>query len=147
MKIAPVSAIVTLASFGFFFLDYPIAMPHMMRSAFANSSYQVQETTISLSSEDLFEPHWLRIKSSSSLSYLSGSISCNGRVIKYLGNGTTEVDLSPYLRSGRNNVVVLGRYSPSITMIDVDFDGPNNQVSQSISGSGILNQNIRINVQ
>lgn len=118
-----------------------------MKPAFANGSYQVQSSTISLDVEDLSSPHWLRVRAVSSLAYLSGSISCNGRLIKYLGNGTTEINLSPYLKSGINNVVISGRYSPSNTAIEVSLDGPSTQVSQSVSGSGAINQNISVDVQ
>ena len=80
-------------------------------SALANSS-QVQETSITLDSENLREPYLVKITASPSLSYLSGSVSCNGKIIHLLGNQMTKINLSPYLKQGRNKVAIVGRYSP-----------------------------------
>lgn len=114
--------------------------------ALANSS-QVQETSITLDSENLREPYFLKITASPSLSYLSGSVSCNGKIIHLLGNQMTKINLSPYLKQGRNKVVIVGRYSPSNTVVDIELVSANSQVTQSTSGSGLLNQSILIEVQ
>lgn len=147
MKTTHQVAIAVLASLSLLVFERELDAAYIMNSNLVNQSDQVSETILSLNAEELSEPHWLRVRSSSSLSYLSGSIFCNGRIIKHLNNGTTEVDISPYLRSGENSISILGRYSPSITMIEIELTGPSNQVSQSASGDGDIQSNIVIDVQ
>lgn len=128
-------------------LTEPSLFGRVNRSVFANTSYQVQETTVFVNSDDLREPYQLTIKASSSGAYLSGYIACNGQIIQRLNNRGTPLNLSPYLRQGHNHLSIVGQYSPTVASINVELIGPSNQVSQSTSGSGKLNQSIFLEVQ
>ena len=128
-------------------LSEPTFIRQLDRSVFANTNSQVQKTTVFLESEDLKEPYLLQISASSSLTDLSGSISCNGQIIQRLSHQKTTINLSPYLQLGQNNVSIVGQYSPSRISMDVELIGPGTQVSQSMSGSGTLNQSLLIDVE
>lgn len=147
MNISSLSLIAFFSALNFFLPEQALVQSPKQEEVLANSSYQEQETTVFLSSENLNEPHYLRVKGSGDLSYLSGSISCNGRIIQLLGNQTTQINLSPYLTQGQNDVAITGQYSPVTTSIAIELIGPDNQVTQSTSGNGALNQNILVDVQ
>lgn len=110
-------------------------------------SQQTQETTINLSANELKQPQTLSIRSSQSLTQMTGEIKVNGKSIKKLSRNFTQINLAPSLKLGKNIVVLSGRYSPVNTSINVEFITPNNHVSQQVAGSGSIKQVLVIKVQ
>jgi hypothetical protein len=108
---------------------------------------QSQKTTISLSRAELKQPNILTVSSSQSLTRLTGGIELNGRLLKKLNPNSTRVDLSPYLKPGKNIVAISGQYSPARTSVDVEFTSSNNHISQQMSGNGRVEQMLVIMVQ
>ncbi|NJM76168.1 MAG: hypothetical protein HC852_10710 [Acaryochloridaceae cyanobacterium RU_4_10] len=64
-------------------------------------SQQTQETTINLSAKDLKQPQTLSIRSSQSLTQMTGEIKVNGKSIKKLSRNFTQINLAPILKSGK----------------------------------------------
>lgn len=141
-------AIATITVLGLFGVEQKLwtVSPQLASVANAGSS-QVQESTVSLNADDLSQPHVLRIFAPQSSSSLSGSVSFNGRVIHSLRGRGTKINLSPYLRRGRNVVKISGYSSPSSASVEVEFSGPGTHINQTSSGTGSLNQRIVLDVQ
>jgi hypothetical protein len=110
-------------------------------------SQQTQQTTINLDANELKQPQMLSISSSQALTQITGDIKVNGKSIKKLSRNSTQINLAPSLKLGRNVVVVSGRYSPASTSVKFEFVTPNNRVSQQVAGSGRINQVLVIKVQ
>jgi hypothetical protein len=110
-------------------------------------SKQTQETTINLDSNELKQPQMLSISSSQTLTQMTGDIKVNGKSIKKLSRNSTQINLAPSLKLGKNIVVVSGRYSPANISVKFEFITPNNHVSQQVAGSGYINQILVIKVQ
>jgi hypothetical protein len=110
-------------------------------------SQQTQETTINLDADELKQPQTLSISSSQSLTQMTGDIKVNGRSIKKLSRNSTQINLAPSLKLGKNIVVISGRYSPTNTSVKFEFVTPNNHVSQQVAGSGYIKQVLVIKVQ
>jgi hypothetical protein len=110
-------------------------------------SQQTQETTINLNADELKQPQTLSISSSQSLTQITGDIKVNGKSIKKLSRNSTQINLAPSLKPGKNIVVVSGRYSPANTSIKFEFVTPNSHVSQQVTGSGYIKQVLVIKVQ
>lgn len=106
-----------------------------------------QTTTISLSVEDLNNPHILTISAVPNSTQFSGQIELNGNRLQNLGNRGTEVNLTPVLRVGENTLKIIGNYYPANAAITVELKGQNTNVSQQTSGNGVLNQIIVIDVR
>lgn len=110
-----------------------------------SSQQQVQSSTISLPAVNLTQPHILTV--SLSRGYIEGTIELNGRVLRYLQDRETRVDLSPHLLRGRNKLKVRGNYQPEQASVTVELAAPQNQVTQQMAGNGRLNQIIILEVQ
>lgn len=110
-------------------------------------SQQTQETTINLDANELRQSQTLSISSSQSLTQMTGDIKVNGKSIKKLSRNSTQTNLAPSLRLGKNIVVISGRYSPANASVKFEFITPNNHVSQQVAGSGYLKQVLVIKVQ
>jgi hypothetical protein len=110
-------------------------------------SQQTQETTINLDSNALKQPQTLSISSSQPLTQMTGDIKVNGKSIKKLSRNSTQINLAPSLKLGKNIVVVSGRYSPANISVKFEFITPNSHVSQQVAGSGYINQTLVIKVQ
>lgn len=113
-------------------------------SVTSNSS-GYQRGKVSLSSAKLSQPHILKIETSAT--DLNGKIIVNGKVVKDLSNQRTEIDLSPYLSVGQHKVEISANYAPKKSLIKVQFNGPNNNITQQTSGNGILNYQLDILVR
>jgi hypothetical protein len=121
-------------------IDYPFAKA-------STSSQQTQETVINLSAADLKKSLVFKVSSSQSLTQATGEIRLNGILLKKISRTTTQIELAPKLRRGRNTVVVLGQYSPASAAINVEFISSNNHISQSMAGSGTIKQTLAIEVE
>jgi hypothetical protein len=121
-------------------LDFPSA-------GASTVNQQIQKTAIRLSRAELKKPLMLRIGSAQSLMRATGDISVNGKLLKKLSRTATQIDLAPYLKSGKNIVAVSGQYSPANAAIDIEFVSSNSHVSQKMAGSGTINQILAIDVQ
>lgn len=104
---------------------------------------QTQETTISISSNDLRKPHVLSV--SASTSQLTGRVKLDGEWLQNLNNGI-QINLSPYLTRGTHTITIVGNYAPANASVEINFTGPNTHVNQQISGSGSIDQTLTIEV-
>ncbi|NJM87647.1 MAG: hypothetical protein HC847_11090 [Hydrococcus sp. RU_2_2] len=107
---------------------------------------QTQETTISLEADQLRHPHFLCVSTTKTGTQLTGKIELNGKFIQSLNN-KTKINLSPYLGLGKHKINISARYRPTGDSVQIEFIGPNTQVSQQTGGSGYVNQRLIIEVQ
>jgi hypothetical protein len=105
---------------------------------------QTQATTISLNSDDLRQPHFLRV--STAAAQLNGRIELDGKLVQTLKNSRVQIDLSPKLTQGRHILSISGEYRPTNASVQIELIGPNTQVSQQTAGSGSINQTLIIEV-
>lgn len=107
---------------------------------------QTQETAISLEADQLRHPHFLCVSTAKTGTQLTGKIELDGKYIQSLNNAT-KINLSPYLSLGKHKIDISAKYSPTGDSVQIEFIGPNTQVSQQTGGSGYLNQRLIIEVQ
>jgi hypothetical protein len=112
----------------------------------AEIKQQNQETWVSLSSNALSKPHFLRINTLRTGTQISGKIKLDGKYIKKL-DGDIEINLAPFLTPGKHAIDITGTYHPSSDSVRVEFIGPATQVSQQTGGNGDINQTIIIEVE
>jgi hypothetical protein len=125
-------------------------LPSALDFSFAGASTisrQTQKTAIHLSAVELKKPLMLRIGSAQLLTRATGEIRVNGQLLKKLNRSTTQIDLAPKLKLGKNTVAVSGQYSPANAAIDIELVSPNSHVSQKTAGSGTINQILAIEIQ
>ncbi len=100
---------------------------------------QTQLSAVEIDQETLSQPYWLRV-GGSRVRQLRLEISLNGRVIQSLENRQTALNLSPYLKPGKQTLLVTGQYAPREAEIVTELKGQQIQISQQSTGSGLLNQ-------
>lgn len=106
---------------------------------------QIQESSLDLNSSDLKQPHILKI--STNATQLRGQIKLNGRLLQSLKTSGNQVNLSPYLKVGRQVLEISGQYSPRSASVKIEFLGKNTQINQQTQGSSYLEQRFIINVR
>jgi hypothetical protein len=111
------------------------------------ASYSVQESSLELDLADLRDPHTLTVRPSAETIQLQGTITLNGKTLKPLSNGVLQLNLSPYLRQGRQTLQVIGRYRPVEASVEIVLEGPSAEIAQTVGGNGIVNQKIAIDVK
>ncbi len=111
----------------------------------SQSSSNIQESTFSLSSANLNQPQTLKINSSGT--ELKGEISIDGKVVQQLDQNQSEINLSPYLSTGKRKVEIKANYTPPSANISVEIEGSGSHISQQTSGSGTLNYTLNLTVQ
>lgn len=111
------------------------------------SNTSVQQTSISLDRQDLQDAYTLSIRPSREATQLTGTIKLNGKTLKPLKTGKTQINLSPYLSKGRHKLEITGRYRPLRATVEISLEGPSTETTQEVGGTGIVNQIIVIDVQ
>jgi hypothetical protein len=114
--------------------------------ASASISQQTQKTTISLASEQLKNPYYLKVSTAGTDTQLTGQIKLNGKPLQTLSNNCA-INFSPYLTSGTHAIEISGSYYPASDSVRIDFVGPDTEVGQQTGGSGDFNQTLIIQVQ
>ena len=109
------------------------------------SSFQHQQTAITINGANLKAPHFLIITTAGS-TQLVGEIAVNGVVVKNINNNQASVNLSPLLSTGINSVEISGNYKPARDSVRIQFSGPGTKVTQQTSGNGILRETLIIAV-
>jgi hypothetical protein len=117
---------------------------HAQRMA---ESYSVQESSLDLDLADLRDPYTLTVRPSAEMLQLKGTIELNGKTLKTLGKGVIQINLSPYLRKGRQKLQVMGSYRPVGASVEIALEGPSAETTQQVGGNGIVNQIILIDVK
>ncbi|MDJ0703341.1 MAG: hypothetical protein QNJ46_08680 [Leptolyngbyaceae cyanobacterium MO_188.B28] len=107
---------------------------------------QSQQTKIDLERSDLKQPHRLEISADPGVR-LRGRVTVNGVLVQELRSNRVAINLSPYLRRGRQTVEISGRYQPASAAVQIEFSGPNSTITQQTSGSGLLNHVLVFNLQ
>ena len=113
-------------------------------TTFTSNSSGYQRGKVGLSAANLSKPHILKIETSAN--QLNGKIIVNGKVVKNLNSKNTEIDLSRYLSVGNHKVEISANYAPQSSPIKVEFNAPNNNVTQQTSGNGTLNYQLDVSV-
>ncbi len=108
-------------------------------------SSQTQETQLNIDFADLASPHRLEIAAPSG-ARLSGEVLLNGVLFKRLSGQQLQVNLAPYLKTGRNVVQVTGNYYPASASVQMTLDGPGVSLSNQTSGSGNLSLRLGLDV-
>ncbi|NES23073.1 MAG: hypothetical protein F6K41_30180 [Symploca sp. SIO3E6] len=122
---------------------------NMPTSASSTEDYQVQQlqqTIISLNTVDTTQPHILSI-SAPTATELTGEIQIDSRVIQTLSNDNHQINLSPYLTTGRHTIEISGSYSPETASVTVEFTGNRKQITLQTGGDGNLSQTIIFDVR
>ena len=114
-------------------------------TTFTSNSSGYQRGKVSLNAAKLSQPHILKIETSAT--QLNGKIIVDGKVVKNLNKKNTTIDLSSYLSVGEHQVEISANYAPAISPIKVEFNAPNNNVTQQTSGNGILNYQLDVSVR
>jgi hypothetical protein len=78
---------------------------------------------------------------------LNAELRVDGQTIKTLVNQSEVIDLSPHLSAGQHSVEISGTYSPVSATAQILLTGPGTQISQQVSGRGVLRQTLQISVQ
>jgi hypothetical protein len=110
---------------------------------------RVQSTTVSIDRADLTQPHILRVRGSANNSPIRlqrVEVKVNGKVVKSIANNSLEMNLAPLMKTGRNEIEILGNSSQNEDTISVNFSGKNTNVSQQFSGTGKIEQILVINI-
>jgi hypothetical protein len=127
---------------GFMMLWAPSLMGSTMRV-----NQQIQSTTTNLSFADLKQPHLFKISAVDAPVQITGKISFNGRLIQNINTRSTQFNLSPLLRRGRNVIRVSGQYRPKDAIVAIELKGAETRMRQEVSGSGVLNQELVLEVE
>ena len=106
---------------------------------------QVQSSTISISAATLAQPHILTV--SVSKGDMEGVIELNGKVLHYITDRDTRIDLSSHLLRGRNKLKIWGNYNTRNASVTVELAAPQTQVTQQTANNGRLNQIIILEVR
>jgi len=93
----------------------------------------------------LKQPHILKI--STNATQLRGQIKLNGRLLQSLKTSGNQINLSPYLKVGRQVLEISGQYSPRHASVKIEFLGKNTQIRQETQGNSYLEQKFMINVR
>jgi hypothetical protein len=79
---------------------------------------------------------------------LNADVKVDGQTIKTLVNQSEVINLSPHLSAGQQHTVeISGTYSPASATAQILLTGPGTQISQQVSGRGVLLQTLQISVQ
>ena len=103
-----------------------------------------QENTISLNSDELQQPLYLKITAAKNTK-LFGKILLEDKAIANLKDNLT-INLSGLLKPGKNIISITGNYEPKSNSVSVKLQGENTQSTTSTGGNGILQQKLIINV-
>ncbi len=99
---------------------------------------QTQETTgITVDSDELA----LEVRGDRG-TYIRAEITIDGRVVETIRGNYTAIDLSSYLKRGKNEIEITGSYTPAKSTIYVELTGDQNTVMQETSGTGRINQTL-----
>ncbi len=121
---------------GFLAMSMSIIIPYL---AFANPT-QLKETTqttiINLSIDEFKEKYLLKIRGSRHTDLLTGNIKLNGIIIAKFTNNSTQINLSPVLKKGKNTIDIMGSYTPITSAFKLELIGINTRVTQENTGNG-----------
>jgi hypothetical protein len=106
---------------------------------------QLQETAVTLSLDELRQPHFLKINALNSKTQLTGQIEIDGKFFQRFDRDL-KINLSPYLTSGKHTIHISGRYHPIDDSIQIELIGAKSHVTQETGGNGNLNQILIIDV-
>lgn len=106
---------------------------------------QVQSSTVYISAATLSQPHILTV--SVSKGDIEGVIELNGRVLRYITDKNTKIDLSSYLLRGRNKIEIRGNYNMGNASVKIELAAPQTQVAQQTTNNGKVNQIIILEVR
>ncbi|MBD2296935.1 hypothetical protein H6G06_26535 [Anabaena sphaerica FACHB-251] len=125
-------------------MSMSLVLPNMVFANFHSTKDTKQETIINLSSDALKQSYYLNISGSHGL---KGSIKINGKTIKILVGTDIHIRLSHLLKKGKNIVEVTGSYNSSGSGLQIEFIGPDTQISQESVDNGKIRHNLIIYVE
>ena len=129
-----------------------LASTNYAEQAMSSQQMSYQENSITLNSEELKRPLYLKIETSTNTK-ITGEISLktahnyeeSDRAIATLKNNLN-IDLSPLLQPGKNTIEIMGSYEPKSAAVTVQLEGKNTQSTTSTQGTGIVQQKLIIHV-
>ncbi|MEM8723532.1 MAG: hypothetical protein AAGE84_30335 [Cyanobacteria bacterium P01_G01_bin.39] len=123
------------------------AQNYSRSSSTSQSRYNIsgQQASINVGLENLGRPFILKIETSSSP--IDVRVKINEITIKKLNSGKNQLNLSPFLLMGKNVIEISTPYSLSLSSIKVELLGPNINVCQQTSGTGVLNHTLVVIVR
>lgn len=129
-----------------------LALTNDAEQALSSEPMSYQENSLTLNSEELKRPLYLKIESSTN-TQMSGEISLKiadnyeegDRAISNLKNNLS-INLSSLLQPGKNTISIVGSYEPQTAAVTVKLQGKNTQSSTVTQGTGILQQKLIIHV-
>lgn len=108
------------------------------------NSYQRQVSTISVDRTQADRPHRLAI---SSPGPVKGAIAINGKAVQTIEQGSTVINLAPYLKAGDITVLLTGRYDPNTNPLTIQFDGPDTVLDHQPAETGYLNYQLNLQIK
>jgi type II secretory pathway pseudopilin PulG len=111
----------------------------------AQVQQQAQVITHQIDAASLKRPYWLSIKTTNS-TLMKGKITLNGKVIYSLTQSKTRFDLAPYLKVGKNTIIISGNYYPVNASVMIELINKDSHIKQQTSGNSLLNQILIIEV-
>jgi hypothetical protein len=121
--------------------------PNSLIGSTVSVTQQIQSSSTNLSFADLKQPHIFKISTLDAPIQITGKISCNGRLIQNIKTQSTQFNLSPLLRRGRNVIQISGQYRPKDAIVAIELKGAETRIRQEVSGSGVLNQELVLEVE
>ncbi len=123
------------------------AQNYFRSSGTSQSRYSVscQQASINVDSENLGLPFILKIETSNP--QIDVRVKINERTIKKLDSNINRFNLSPFLLIGKNIIKISTPYSLSLSSIEVELLGPDINVCQQSSGTGVLNHTLVVIVR
>lgn len=104
----------------------------------AQVQQQTQVISHQIDAASLKRPYWLSITTNSTL--LKGQITLNRKVIYSLTQKNTRLDLAPYLKAGKNTIIISGNYYPTSASVIIELNNQNTHIKQQTAGNSLLNQ-------
>lgn len=115
------------------------------QTSIQTNSSQTSEIAITLDSTKVRQPIILSVTPPKG-TQLVGEITVNGEVIEETKNKRVSLNLSRFLRQGKQVIKISGYYKPVESSIKVELLGPGTQISQAVGGNGKLSQTLIIHV-
>lgn len=115
------------------------APPSSAKFLIAQVQQQTQVITHQIDAASLKRPYWLSIKTTNSTS-MKGKITLNRKIIYSLTQSNTRLDLSPYLKVGKNTIIISGNYYPANASVMIELINQDTYIKQTTAGNSLLNQ-------
>ncbi len=125
-------------------MGFPLERPNLVsqsvysRQSRGSNLSQTQETGITVDPDQLLALEVWGDRGT----YINAEIVIDGTVVETIRGNYTAIDLSSYLNPGKNEIEIIGNYTPANSNIYVELTGDRNTVRHETQGTGRLNQTL-----